>query len=128
MDKWDREKALKMDWDWYHYATHLPAIPIPLNGSPNAGQLLRGPCVLTGWSVTNTNTAAGSFALLNGEDGTGMTVINLQLAANTGSTQQAGTEGILFDIGIWAVPNNIFATGSVWAVPLWHYPQTPPAR
>lgn len=126
MREHDRAADLAGSWEWLRYAAQLPAKSVPFAGAAADMLLYSGRCLLTGGVVNNGNAGGQTFALRDGQDASG--VLLYQVFLNTGSNAYPALppNGVLCEIGVWAHVSGGPMSGSVFVVPLWHGPRTPP--
>jgi hypothetical protein len=96
-----------------------PAIPLhtPVLGSQ---LIFSGECLLVGWSVRNTDAAAGHIViLLDGTDASGMPVGYSKPASTGGAdTQSPSPPGLLMRNGVYFQDASGFVECVIWIVPL----------
>lgn len=124
----ERYARLKESWEWLSFAASLPAKPFQFSAL-TAGRLLNsGRYILVGVSLNNISTNAGVLTLYDGQDTNGEISGVVPFAASAGAAQTFGTRGVLMEIGIYLNPSAGSVTGTVYAVPLAHYNNTPPGE
>lgn len=121
-----RPRGLKGSWEWLAFAAQLPANPIPLTSLSASTLIYSGRCILMGASVQNNGAGAGGINLLDGLDATGAAVVIQPLAAQAAAVIDLPGNGVLCELGVFAQITTATIRGSVWVVPLWHYPNTGP--
>jgi hypothetical protein len=124
----DRLRSLetKSDWEWLSFAASLPATPFGFAGISASRQLLTGRYIVTGASVYNTATTAGTLALYDGLDTTGQLIIVESAAASASQDLPIGANGVMTSMGVFLSISTATFTGTVWAIPLDRYNITPP--
>lgn len=122
-----RDKYLG-SWNWLAAASELPAMVLPVRSLSAGGQLFTGRCIFRGYSLANVATTAGQFAVLDGQDATGITAAISDVAASSSTYDNPAVKGVLMDLGIYLAITTATLTGALWIVPLWDYPHTMPGR
>lgn len=118
----------KGDWRWLSFAASLPASPFQFKAVSASQQLLTGRYIVTGASVFNTATTAGTLALYDGMDANGQLIIVESAAASASQDLPIGSNGVLTEIGVYLSLTTATFTGVVWAIPLSRYNITPPVQ
>lgn len=126
MDRRNRISGLKGSWEWLEFAAQLPANPQFITGQSDSGLVYGGRCILTGASMINQATTAGSFNLLDGLDATGGVVVATALAASGVGGPNLPAQGILCELGVYLQITTATLKGSIWVIPLWHDQFTSP--
>lgn len=108
------------------FAASLPAQPYAVTGASASQQIANGRFIVTGVSGANIATTAVLLSLHDGQDSSGVRMGSLTIAASSGNDVVFGTTGVLAEIGIFLNMLSGTFVGTVWAIPLWHYRDTPP--
>lgn len=127
MEREHRDRQLD-SWEWLLEANSLPSKPLPLSSYTGNSLLFSGRCILTGGSFENTGGGAGTMQLLDSTNNAGQVVAIFPLAAGGSYTGSIVRGGVLIDIGVFAVISSATILGSVFVIPLWHYPETAPGH
>ena len=123
-----RGQDLKGSWEWLHFAAGLPAKPFQLDAVTASKALVGGRYILTGGSFNNTATTAATVTVYDGQDATGEIIAQLTVPASSSLLLSTANDGVLTEIGLFVGVSGGTITGSLWAVPLWHYNITPPGQ
>lgn len=115
-------------WEWLAAASELPAMVLPVRSVSAGGQVFTGRCIFRGYSLANVATTAGQFAVLDGQDATGITAAISDVAASASTYDNPAVKGVLMDLGIYLSVTTLTLNGAIWIVPLWDYPHTMPGR
>lgn len=123
-----RHESLEGSWEWLNFAADLPSRPFKASQAGASSLIGSGRYVFRGITGTNASTAAGTLQVLDGQDASGVLVQYIAVAASSAlSSPYLGT-GVLLENGCYIVNSGITTTATVWLVPLWHYPFTPPGE
>jgi hypothetical protein len=128
MDSGERERWQRDSWDWLLAAARLPSKAVSFTAQAAATEIFRGRCLLTGYAVQNTVTTAGGFNIYDGADANGQLVLPVLIASSSYLNEHLPRGGVQMDQGIYLSPSAAVLTGSVFLVPLWDYPFTPPGH
>lgn len=123
-----RGAPLTGSWEWTRYAAQLPAKPYQFIATAAPKLIVAGRYILREITGLNNATVGGTLTLLDGQDATGAIAGTQGYAASAQFSHSFSTGGVLMEIGIWLNPGNGNLTGTVLAVPLWEYENTPPGE
>ncbi len=123
-----RRHGLEGSWDWLEYAAGLPSKPISVPVGSAAGLVMGGRAVLTGGWFGNSGTVAGHISVYDGADGNGLEVARVALPASGVAVMSLPSRGLLLDIGCWVSVSTGTLGGTLYLIPLWHYPMTAPGE
>lgn len=121
-----RGQDWKSRWDWLHFAAGLPAKPFHFKALAASQQLPTGRYIFVGGTLNNTATTAATVTLYDGQDNTGEIIFQVTVPASSSVPVNTANDGVLTEIGLFLAVSGGTVTGSVWAVPLWHYNITAP--
>lgn len=121
-------RGLKGSWEWLALANQLPSLAVPFTNPPAGSIIYSGRCIVRGASIQNTDTAGHQFTLHNGMDASGVIVGDFGPPASSRNVYLLAAEGVLCDIGVFLVASAATMVGSVYLVPLEHYPFGPPGE
>lgn len=121
-----RGQDWKQRWEWLNFAAGLPAKPFQLSGVTASQKLNLGRYIFVGGSLNNTATTAATVTLYDGQDATGEIIFQVTVPASSSLSVNTANDGVLAEIGLFLAVSGGTVTGSIWAVPLWHYNITPP--
>lgn len=121
-----RGQDWKGRWDWLNFAAGLPAKPFQLVGVTSKVTLTTGRYIFVGGVFNNTATTAATVTVYDGQDSTGEIIGQVTVPASSSLPLNTANDGVLAEIGLFVAVSGGTITGSIWAVPLWHYNITPP--
>lgn len=121
-------QTLESSWEWLEFAAGLPSRAMPITAITAGTLVMSGRAILTGGFLDNVATTAGQFVIYDNTSASGVQVAGGTVAASTISQLSLPVKGILLEIGCFIVPTTATLTGSVYLIPLWHYPQTQPGH
>ena len=121
-------RGLEGDWEWLQWAASLPAKAILIPNITVDTQLFTGRCIYKGFTIANNAVGGGNFNLYDGRDATGYP-LNLDFPGNgTTITRSLTGGGVLVENGVFCHVSTGPMLGSLFVVPLWHYPHTVPGE
>ena len=128
MDQHERGRGLKSSYEWLEFAARQPARIVAYTGQSAPFVGFSGRCIAQGLFVNNGNAAGQTIILADGLDTTGPDFHQAFIGNGANQTINFGINGVLCETGIWV---GLF--GGPWkitlyVVPLWHYPFTPPGE
>ncbi len=123
-----RSVDVKRSWEWLSFAATLPASPIQFLSQAANKQLATGRYIVTAINAANTATTAGTLTLYDGQDTTGEILGVIEAGASLSNNLVLGTTGAMCEIGIFMAVSGGTFTGSVLAIPLTRYTNTPPGQ
>lgn len=95
----------RLDW---------PLRPIEMQSTASGELILAGQCYLSGFSLVNNSTSAGTVTIYDGTDAKGTQLDPVALAASSTLRVNYPHEGIFCEQGIFVVAAGIFAQGTLW--------------
>src|SRR5579872_2801413 len=113
-------------WEWLAFAAQLPSSPEQFLSVSASQKLLTGRYIVTGVSGTNAATTAGTVTLYDGQDNTGEIIVTKNVAASADFFIALPGNGVMVEIGVYLGVATATITGSVLAIPLTRYANTPP--
>lgn len=128
MERTGRRHGLEGSWDWLEYAAGLPSKPINVAGTSANFLVASGRSILTGLSLINAATTAGTVKVHDGTDTTGMIIYANSIAGSGILNASLPVRGLLVEIGIFVEVLTATLNGAVYITPLWHYPHTAPGE
>lgn len=123
-----RGQDWKGRWDWLNFAAGLPAKPFQLKAVTASQTMTSGRYIFVGGVFNNTATTAATVTVYDGQDATGEIIGQVTVPASSSLSLNTANDGVLAEIGLFVAVSGGTVTGSVWAVPLWHYNITPPGE
>lgn len=120
--------TLKGSWEWLEFAASLPSQPNQFIAVTAGQLLLSGRYLVTGITINNTSTNAGTVTLYDGQDTTGTIVLAQHFSASGTQTTPTVPNGVLCEIGVFMNVTAGSISGAVWAVPLSEIAGTPPGE
>lgn len=93
-----------------------PGKPIPIPTTNASREVLGRPALLIGYSFRETTgSATATLEIINGQDGTGVIVGEIALAASGAETEIIGHPGLFCDNGLYLSVVSGSVRGSMWA-------------
>lgn len=126
MDRTEQRYSLEGSWEWLEYAAGLPSKPINVAGTSANFLVASGRHILTGLSLINAATTAGTVKVHDGTDTTGMIVYANSVAGSGILNASLPVRGLLCEIGVFIEVVTATLNGAVYLTPLWHNRRTAP--
>lgn len=126
MERTERRYSLEGSWDWLEYAAGLPSKPINVAATSANFLVASGRAILTGLSLINAATTAGTVKVYDGTDTSGMIVYANSIAGSGILNASLPVRGLLCEIGVFVQVTAATLNGAVYITPLWHNRETAP--
>lgn len=120
--------TLKGSWEWLAFAAALPSQPFQFVAVTAGQLLLSGRYLVTGITINNSATVAGTVTLYDGQDTTGTIALTQHFSASGTQTTPTVPNGVMCEIGVFMNVTAGNISGAVWAVPLSLIAGTPPGE
>lgn len=128
MERTGRRYGLEGSWDWLEFAAGLPSKPQNVAATAANFLVASGRHILTGLSLLNAATTAGTIKVHDGTDTTGMIIYANTIAASGILNASLPVRGLLCEIGVYVEVVTATVNGAVYLTPLWHYRNTAPGE
>ncbi len=121
-------RNFRKDYELLEFAARLPAKPVTFTGQSASFQGFKGPCLLKGINLNNSNAGGQTLILWDGEDAKGTWVHQTFVGNGQNQVQPFHDSGILISTGLFVQLFGGPWIVSLYVVPLWGYVHQAPGE